>query len=52
MLNVLFLFPVPWGFLESFDDEGGCRGDDRDGSLSILDRELDSYTKTFLHKNQ
>ena len=31
---------------ESLDDKGGCGGDDGDGSLPILDRELDSHPQT------
>ena len=42
MLNVLLLFAVTGGLLESADDEGGGGGDDGDGSLTVLDGELDS----------
>lgn len=48
MLDVLLLLAVPWGFLERLDDEGGCRGDNGDGGLTILDGESDGNTKTFL----
>ena len=48
MLDVLLFLSVSWWFLESFDDEGGCRGNDGDGSLSVLDGELDCDAKSFL----
>lgn len=48
MLDVLLLLAVPGGLLERLDDEGRCRGDNRDGGLTILDSELDSDTETFL----
>ena len=41
MFDVFLLLPVPRWFFESFDDEGGGRGDDGNGSLAILDCELD-----------
>lgn len=48
MLDVLLLLTVPGGLLERLNDERGCRGDNGDGCLTILDGELDSDTKTFL----
>lgn len=48
MLDVLLLLTVPGGLLERLDDEGGCRGDNRDGCLTILDSESDGDTETFL----
>lgn len=48
MLDVLLLLAVPWGLLERLDDEGGCRGDNGDGCLTILDGESDGDTETFL----
>ena len=48
MLDVLLLLPVSGWLLQSSDDEGGCGGDDGDGSLSVLNRELDCDAKSFL----
>lgn len=48
MLDVLLLFAVSGWLLESSDDERGGRRNNRDGSLSILDGELDGDTETFL----
>ena len=48
MLDVLLLLPVPGGLLERFDDQGRGGGDDRDGSLTVLDRELNGNSQTFL----
>lgn len=48
MLDVLFLLAVSRRFLQSFDDEGGSRGHDGNGSLSILNSELYCDTKAFL----
>lgn len=31
---------------ESFDDEGGCGGNNRDSGLTVLDSELDSDPET------
>ena len=46
MLNVLLLLAVPWRFFECFDDERGCRRDDADLSLTVLDGELHGHAKT------
>ena len=48
MLNIFLLLPVSWWLLEGLDNERGSRGNDRDGSLSILDCELDCDSETFL----
>jgi hypothetical protein len=48
MLDVLFLLAVSRRFLQSFDDQGGSRRDNGNGSLSILDGELYCDTKAFL----
>merc|ERR1719339_934836 len=45
--DVLHLLPVPWGLLQSLDNEGGSRGDHRDSGLSVLDLELDGHLQTF-----
>ena len=47
MLDVLHLFTVTWGLLQSLDDEGSGRGNNIDGGLTILDGKLDSDLKTF-----
>lgn len=41
VLDVLLFLLVPGRFLERPDHERGCRGDDGDGGLSILDGKLD-----------
>lgn len=46
MLDVLLLLAVTDGLLEGLDDEGGSRGDDRDGGLTVLDGELDGDTES------
>lgn len=33
--------------LESLDNERACAWNDRDGGLTVLDRQLHGYTKTF-----
>ena len=48
VLDVLFLLAVTGRFLQGANDEGRSRGDDADGSLSVLDGELDGDTETFL----
>ena len=48
VLDVLLLLPVARGLLQGLDDEGGGGRDDRDGGLTVLDRELDGDTETFL----
>ena len=49
MLDVLLLLPVSWRFFQSSYDERGRGGDNGDGSLSILDCELDCDSQTFLY---
>ncbi len=49
MLDILLLFPVSWRFFQSSYDKGGCGGNNGDGSLSILDCELDCDSQTFLN---
>lgn len=44
--NVLLLLPVTSGLLKGLDDEGRGRGNDGDGSLSILYGELNGDAKT------
>ena len=46
VLDVLLLLSVAWWLLESSNDEGRGRWDDRDSSLTILDRELDGDSQT------
>lgn len=46
VLDVLLLLPVARGLLERSDDEGRCRGNDRDGSLTVLNRQLNSDSKS------
>lgn len=46
VLDVLLLLAVARGLLERLDDERGGRGDDRDGSLTVLDGELDGDAET------
>ena len=48
VLDVLLLLPVARGLLQGLDDEGGGGRDNRDGGLTVLDRELDGDTETFL----
>jgi hypothetical protein len=42
VLDVLLLFAVTRGLLEGLDDQGGSRGNDRDGGLTVLDGQADS----------
>ena len=49
MLDVLLLLAVAGWLLERLDDEGGGRGDDGDGGLTVLDGELDGDTESFLY---
>ncbi len=51
MFDVLLLLPVSWRFFQSFDDKRGCRRDNGDSCLSVLDGEFDGDTKTFLEKD-
>jgi len=44
--NVLLLLAVTRRLLEGLDDERRSRGDDRDGSLTVLDGELDGHAET------
>ncbi|KAI3477912.1 hypothetical protein L1887_60219 [Cichorium endivia] len=46
VLDVLLLLAVARGLLERLDDERGGRGDDRDGSLTVLDGKLDGDAET------
>lgn len=46
VLDVLLLLAVTRGLLERLDDERRGRGDDRDGSLTVLNGKLDSDTET------
>jgi hypothetical protein len=48
VLNVLLLLSVAGRLLQSFDDEGRCGGNDRDGGLTVLDGESDCDTETLL----
>lgn len=48
VLDVLLLLAVTRGLLEGLDDERGGSGHDRDGSLTVLDGQLDGDTETFL----
>ena len=47
MLNVLLLLPVPWWLFQGLDDEGAGGVDDGDGSLTVLDGQLNGHSKTF-----
>jgi len=47
MLDVLLLLAVAGWLLERLDDEGGGRGDDGDGGLTVLDGELDGDAEAF-----
>lgn len=49
VLDVLLLLAVTRGLLKGSDDERRRRRHDGDGSLSVLDRELDGHTQAFLH---
>jgi hypothetical protein len=46
VLDVLLLLPVTGGLLERPDDEGRRCGDDRDGGLTVLDRQPDGHAET------
>ena len=48
MFDVLFFLSVPRRLLKSSYHEGRGRGDHGNSGLSILDRELDGHTQTFL----
>lgn len=48
MLDVLLLLAVTWGLLQGLDDKRGSGGNNRDGSLAVLDDKLDSDTEAFL----
>ena len=47
VLDVLHFLPVPGGFLQGLDDEGGSAGDHGTGGLSVLDLQLNSDLQTF-----
>jgi len=47
VLDVLLLLAVTRRLLESLDDEGRRRRNDRDGRLTVLDAELDSDAESF-----
>jgi hypothetical protein len=46
VLDVLLLLAVPGGLLEGLDDQRRSGGDNRDGSLTVLDGQLDSDAQT------
>lgn len=46
VLDVLLFLSVSWGLLEGSDDQGRGSGNNRDGSLTVLDGKLDSDTNT------
>lgn len=46
VLDVLLLLAVANGLLQGTDDERRRRGDDRDGGLTVLDRQLDRDAET------
>lgn len=46
MLTVLLLLSVALGLLEGLDEESGSRGDNRDGGLTVDNRQLDGTTET------
>jgi len=50
VLDVLLLLAVTWRLLQSLDDEGRSRWDDRDGGLTVLDGESDGDTETLLQR--
>lgn len=47
VLDVLLLLPVPRRLLEGLDDKGRGGRNNGDGSLPVLDSELDSHSETF-----
>merc|ERR1711953_43105 len=47
VLDVLDLLPVTWRLLQGLDDEGSGGGDDGNGSLPVLDGQLDGDLETF-----
>jgi hypothetical protein len=47
VLDVLLLLAITRRLLESADDQGGGGGNDGDGSLTVLDGELDSHAQAF-----
>lgn len=46
VLDVLLLLAVTRGLLEGLDDKGGGGGNDRDGSLTVLDGQADGDAET------
>lgn len=48
MLDVLLLLAVARRLLQGSDDQRRSSRDDRDSSLTVLDRKLDSYAQAFL----
>ena len=48
MLDVLLLLSISWGFLKSSDNQRRSRGNNRDGSLTVLDGKLNSNTNTLI----
>lgn len=50
VLDVLLLLAVSGRLLQGLDDEGGSRGNNRDGGLTVLDGETDGNTETFLQQ--
>jgi hypothetical protein len=49
VFDILLLLPVSGRLFQGADDKGGCRRDDADGSLSVLDGQLDCDAETFLY---
>jgi hypothetical protein len=49
VLDVLLLLAVTGRLLKGLDDEGRGGGNDGDGSLTVLDAELDGDTESFLY---
>ena len=52
VLDVLLLLAVTRGLLQGLDDQGAGRGNDGDGGLTVLDRQANGDTETFLNDNQ
>ena len=47
VLDVLHLLAITWRLLQGLDDEGGGRGNDVDGGLTVLDGQLDGDLEAF-----
>lgn len=52
VLDVLLLLTITGRLLEGLDDERRGGGNDGDGSLTVLDTELDGDTESFLFLRQ